>query len=285
MKKILYLLLFISTVCYSQPQALFFSHNVQTAASYDADAQAFFDVNTGLTTTQKSAVNQLVLDFKTAAIWTKMKAIYPFVGGTASADKWNLKDPRDLDAAFRLTFPNGATHSANGVDWNGTNQYANTFLVPSAALSSNNTHLSYYSRENTSEAACEVGGYNTSSSDLFAMYVSYSGTGISDQYSASSGRLSVTVANSSGFFLTSRTSSLSHAFYRNGSSLGSSSTSGGALPTYSVFIAARNASGSASLFTTRQCAFASIGDGLTSTEASAMYTAVQTFETTLGRQL
>ena len=31
-----------------------------------------------------------------------MKAIYPFVGGTATTHKFNLKDPADINAAFRL---------------------------------------------------------------------------------------------------------------------------------------------------------------------------------------
>ena len=38
-------------------------------------------------------------------------------------------------------------------------------------------------------------------------------------------------------------------------------------------------------WTNRQLAFTSIGDGLTDAEASALYTAVQAFQTTLGRQV
>ena len=53
-----------------------------------------------------------------------MKALYPFVGGTATSHKFNLKDPRDLDAAFRLQFNGGWTHNSNGVTPNGTNGYA-----------------------------------------------------------------------------------------------------------------------------------------------------------------
>jgi hypothetical protein len=35
----------------------------------------------------------------------------------------------------------------------------------------------------------------------------------------------------------------------------------------------------------RECAFSSIGDGLTDTQASNFYTAVQAFQTTLSRQV
>lgn len=78
----------------------------------DADALAFITAANITDTTQKSAVTQLVTDLKSANIWTKMKAIYPFVGGTASSHRFNLKDPRDLDVAFRLVFNGGWTHSS-----------------------------------------------------------------------------------------------------------------------------------------------------------------------------
>jgi hypothetical protein len=39
------------------------------------------------------------------------------------------------------------------------------------------------------------------------------------------------------------------------------------------------------VFSNREQAFASIGDGLTDTQASNFYTAVQAFQTTLSRQV
>ena len=78
---------------------------------YDPDAQAFFTAESTagvtLTTTQKTAVNNLVVNLKAANIWTKFKAIYPIVGGTATAHKFNLKNPADTNAAFRLAFTGG----------------------------------------------------------------------------------------------------------------------------------------------------------------------------------
>jgi len=95
----------------------------------DSDVLAFVSA-TGITdNTQKSAVNTLVTSLKGYSIWTKLNAIYPFIGGTASTHKWNLKDPRDLDAAYRLSFTGGWTHNANGITGNGTNAYADTFYA------------------------------------------------------------------------------------------------------------------------------------------------------------
>ena len=52
--------------------------------SYDSDAQAFFTASGITDLTQKNAVNQLVLDLKSNSLWTKIKALYPIVGGNAN---------------------------------------------------------------------------------------------------------------------------------------------------------------------------------------------------------
>jgi hypothetical protein len=56
-------------------------------------------------------------------------------------------------------------------------------------------------------------------------------------------------------------------------------------PTINYYIGARNNVLVASGFDNKETAFYSIGDGLTDTEAANFYTAVQTFQTTLGRQV
>ena len=77
-----------------------------------------------------------------------MKAIYPMVGGTATTHMYNLKDAQDTDAAFRLTFEGGWTHSATGALPNGTNGKANSHLVPNSDISSINAmSYGYYSRD------------------------------------------------------------------------------------------------------------------------------------------
>ena len=74
----------------------------QAEVGVDADAQAFITAAGITDSTQQSAIDTLVKQLKGYGIWSKMKAVYPFVGGTATTHKYNLKDPRDLNAAFRL---------------------------------------------------------------------------------------------------------------------------------------------------------------------------------------
>lgn len=94
-----------------------------------------FIVNAGITDQgQQDAVMQLVTDLEDAFIWDSMIAIYPYVGGTELAHKFNLKDAQDEDTSFRLNFgvDVGAwTHSANGSKpTNATTSKADTFFIP-----------------------------------------------------------------------------------------------------------------------------------------------------------
>lgn len=250
------------------------------AASNDADAQAFIDAAGITDATQKSAVNQLVLDLKSANIWTKMKAIYPIVGGTASTHKWNLKDPRDLDAAYRLTFATGWTHSSTGMT--PVNAYANTFFNPSAIT--NNNHISLYIRTNIDEAKIDMGVYNAGPGRAFDIEARISNTayygnhvpGIFSTYS---------ITDSRGFHINTRTTSTNQKGYLNGVLKVTNTSSGTQSISANTYIGARNDAGTANYYATKQYAFASIGDGLTDTEAANFYTAVQNYQTTLGRNV
>jgi hypothetical protein len=94
----------------------------------DASATAFSNAAGLVDTTQRTAINTLVKDLKRFGLWSKIKAFYPFVGGSATSHKYNLVDPRDTNDAYRLTFSGGWTHDSNGAQCNGTNTTANTNL-------------------------------------------------------------------------------------------------------------------------------------------------------------
>jgi len=87
-----------------------------------------------ITPEHRNYVHFVITSLKGVGTWDSIKALYGFIGGTAGGHKWNWKDVRDTDTAFRLIFPSGATHDSNGVLFNGTTQYANTHLNPSLVL-------------------------------------------------------------------------------------------------------------------------------------------------------
>lgn len=250
--------------------------------SYDTDALAFITA-TGITdNTQKSAINQLVLDLKSYSIWTKFKAIYPFVGGTSNSHKFNLKDPRDLDAAYRLQFINGWTHSSTGALPNGTDGYANTFLNPSTTLTINNLHMSYYSRTNNAINVYDMGIVNSGVGAIQATLKW--GDGNTYWRIASTPEVARAQTSSAKSFIFNKISSGYVSMFENNVQR-DDYTSNTSLPNGSFYLATRNIDGSTSSFSNRQLAFSSIGEGFTSTQALNFYTAIQNFNTTLGRQI
>jgi hypothetical protein len=251
----------------------------------DSDAQAFIAAAAITDPVQINAINTLVEGMKTDGVWTKMKAIYPFVGGTASTHKYNLKDPRDLDAAFRLVFNGGWTHSSTGATPNGTNGYADTKFNDSS-LTPNSSHISYYSRTNILTAAYDIGIYNGTKGIWFRISsIASMFTGGIFQDGASV-EVSALNTNSTGYYIGGKNGSTTTKFYKNGISVASEVKANTTATNTSIYFAALNQNGTAvSGFSNRQVAFSSIGDGLTDTDAANLYTRVQAFQTALSRQV
>jgi hypothetical protein len=259
--------------------------------SYDADAQLFFNAESAagvtLTTTEKDAVNQWVVDSKAAGIWTKFKAIYPMVGGTATSHKFNLKNPLDTNAAFRLSFIGGGTHSSNGYQPNGINAYANTFCT-TANMALNSAHHSFYSR--TDQAAAnryEMGVYQTTPNCNTALILkSQTGSAFVGKINnAGTGTTSTANSNSTGFYITSRTASNLNKSFKNETLFQTAPQNSGAVSTNPYFISANNNQGSPSNYSLKECAFSTIGDGLTDLESQLFYQITEKYQVALGRNI
>lgn len=269
-----------------------------STSNLDPNAQAFITAAGITDPTQKSAIDTLVLSLKANNLWTKLQAIYPFVGGTATSHKFNLKDPRDLDAAYRLTFNGGITHSSTGALPNGTNGYANTYLASGLINYPTSTYISlgYYSR---------TGGYHTTggnvigsfgnplgqatSARMLIRYVGASNTSLA-AFNYRDGIVAYGLGTDTlgtGMYIGSRTSRASKLFAR-GSLVGS--TNGGSTaydpPPYNIYLFAyNNRNISVANYTNKECAFAHIGVGLTDAECGTLTTIVNTFQTALGRNV
>jgi hypothetical protein len=257
----------------------------------DADWLAYYNrviaAGGSLTTTEQNATKQLVADLKANSLWTKMKAIYPMVGASAAACAQNLKS-----SSFTGTFTAGWTFASTGVTPNGTSAYMDTGFLPSASFTNNNTHISVYSRTDATSQACLIGAAkNASAIPLITIY----GRNLTnaynfDSYDYSDNRIAVNESiSSSAFFLNTRTSSTSFKAFRNGSQFGSTNTVANTddITTCDkeIYLGALNLNGSAAQFNNYQNAFASIGEGLTDTEASDFYDAVQAMQVTLSRNV
>lgn len=248
----------------------------------DADAVAFLAAAGITDPTITSAICTLVLSMKSNGTWTKMSAIYPMVGGTATTHKFNLKNPADTNAAFRLGFVGGWTHSANGALPNGTNALANTFFSPILNASQNSHHISYYSKTNSNLTEVEVGGSNATQGSVLEIRTS----GIT-YYRINSAITYITAADtdSRAFYIANRTASNVINGWRNSSKIATGTTLSGTMSAISYYLGALNNNGSPAFYSRKQCAFATIGSGLTDGEAASLYNSIQAFQTTLSRNV
>lgn len=263
-------------------------------ASTDRDALAFLEAATIYNENQQKAIIELVRRLKAAGLWSKMKAIYPFVGGTAASHKWNLKDPRDVDAAFRLTFTGGFTHSSTGVDANGTTGWAKTFFVPSTNATLGSVSYGCYVRENddfsTGGSLNDMGcGVAAGNAPHMAMLIRLSNTFYGDCWNNSTGRVQTANTDRRGFYIASRTTTAVFKCFRNGAQIGTTNTTTQSQTdlnglTMSLALFAFNRAGdSPTNFSKAEQAFAFIGDGLTDAEASTFNRIVDLYQKRLGR--
>ena len=272
------------------------SRGVQAAQSFYYNSAYSNEANTYLYstqitgTTQVSAINTLINGLKANNLWTKMKAVYPFVTDkTLQADmaaqmKFNLVNPQDSDAAFRLAFSGGWTYSTNGAQPNGTNGYADTKLNSLSNLTETSTSLSIYSRTNNTVSAHDISSREfVSYAFPFGILSNYSGT----TYSVWSDYLAtVSGVNTSAYFIQTKNSSILKLF-RNNSIIITDTKTLVQMPNANVIIgAAQDATiNGYAAFSNRQYAFATIGSGLNDTEVALLYSLVQQFQTDLTRQV
>jgi len=271
-----------------------FAFMAPSGPSYDADAQAFFTAVTNggdtLTTTEENAVNQFVLDLKSAGIWTSMNAIYPFVGGTATSTKWNLKDPQDTDAAFRITWrnPGNGTFSADGVKGDGSSFAGNSHYNPLTEWNGAARHISVYCNLAGSQGY-DTGANNPGVGNNNAIIVEFNAN---TSYSGFGGFITTSNTSKKGSIVGTYNSANnpSNILYLNGSNANSGNTT---VTDWNNPIAlfADNRSGTADGFspdggsyTSRRNATYTIGDHLDATEVSDLYDATTTFNTSLSRQ-
>ena len=250
-------------------------------ASFDADAVAFFTrVTTAggtLSTTEKQAVNQLVLDLKANSLWTPMKAVYPMVGASAAACAQNLKS-----SSFTGTFTSGWTFASTGVTPNGTSAYMETNFAPSSNISSSSASIGYYGGTTGVSTKCALGSGNAPYYyDLYPAYTSYGLFG--DIFDGSNTFTANT--NAAGFIFAYRNSSTTQKKHSIRGTITTLTESSGGTITSTVRLATRNTGGTNQDYSNFEQRFAFMGDGLTDTQASNFYTAVQAFQTTLSRQV
>ena len=202
-----------------------------------------------------------------------------------------------------MVFNGGWTHNSNGITGNATNAYADTFF---SVVSNTVRSLSVYTRNSTTTASSTYIGHHETFTinDEFTytneLYLFISSLAASIGVNNLGGEQFANNTNKSGFYsISNHTVVGQQALYKNGTLTNTVSASPGATGNVdrSLKIGALSNVGSTdgvfdpgsdslSNYTDQNLAFVLISDQfITAAEIANLYTAVQAFQTTLGRQV
>lgn len=254
------------------------------SSGLDSDAERFLTATGVSSPTIITAVNNFVVGAKDNGLWYKMDFLYPFIGGTSTSTKFNMKNPIDTDDAFRITWNGGMTFT-NGALSNGANGFGNTHFTPSINAGNNNTSIGYKSTTNLFASAMEMGAFN--SQRRFAIF-NFDDTQYVDMYgfNAGFGRVVISAPDTRGVYVASRTASNVLKLYRNGAQIGATATGVEGVVAeipFKLYVGALNNAGTAQFFCARNLTFAFSGSGLTDSDVSNLTTLINAFDTAIGR--
>lgn len=221
-----------------------------------------------------SGLNKFVKADKLIGTWDKAEGIYPYIGGTMTAHRYNLKNPVLLSTAFALSYTGSWTHNSVGVTPLGA--YADTFWIPNVQTNTTLGHnFSFYNRTLTAGGVqdCVMGTRTGGDNGTIALNIRRSDN-------ASNGTATYGISTTSKFF-TGDTNPLglyecnyfsgvvnlikNGLIHENGTSVLNRT-----FPSHSVFIGAINNKGSgAADFSNKNSGFTSVGKGFTFAESVA----------------
>lgn len=259
---------------------------VSSGPSYDPDAQAFFTAAGITNTTQKDAINFRVLSLKGTDIsynpsgldiWSKISRDLPFVGGSATSHKYDLKT-----AGICVTWAGGVTHDANGITGNGTNAYGLMDVSPTD-LGQNTGGFSIYSRNTAAIDHRAFGIYQTGPTSHFYIYPRYSDNNTYQGLNA--GEQSEANSDGSGNFIMTRQNATTYNVFIRGSKTAKTSISNTPSVRSIVLLAAYIEAVIGDYSTINLASATAFNLSLTDGEAAAMKAIDTQFQTLLSRNI
>ena len=263
--------------------------------AFDADAAAYLSavITAGgsVDATMSAATNTLFTGLKSNGLYSKLVAMYPFLGGTQNSCKFNAVNPVDSNAAFRLSYIGaGLSFSSSGMSVTNQTSAANTNLVPTNVFLTNAQTTGIYFTALPAVLTRNVflyGAYrddNFPASDFFQSVESTGGELTSVYYSRTND-LSWGAVNDG--LLTQSTDGSTIFIRRNGAAVASTSLVGN-ICQYPIYIGALNILNTTPPYFGEPTAIYSFfyeSQYLNSSECGIIETLINTFQTTLGRNV
>jgi hypothetical protein len=235
--------------------------------------------------TLKVNLDSLITRSRNHGWWAQCQVIYPFAGGTQNSCKYNLKDPRDADDAFRINFLGDTWTYTNVAADPGLSGYGNTFFNPSARLPDQNScHLSVYSMTNDAGGVDngDIGAYDgtTNLGFYLSTRTAWPDTSGKPYTAISKNSIQGGEVNGAGYFLITKSGAVAN-FYQNSPEVHSFPVATGNLPDLDLYICNQNfpAGGTPynNGFSQRPLSFATIGSGVDSATVVSMYADILDF--------
>ena len=192
---------------------------------------------------------------------------------------------RSAPGTNNLSFNGGWTYDFTGATPNGSNAYANTGVNDITSLNLNDAHISFYSTTNSNgSTGIDMGAGGTGGP--IAIQCGYLITNVRYAYANHSGTYGTneTAGNTGwGYYISNRTSSTTLQGWKNGTKVVNSANTSVSKSQNRIYIGALSNDTTQGSYGIKRCSFATIGYGLTDTEAQNLTTIINTFQTSIGR--
>jgi len=224
-----------------------------------------------------TGIDNYIKEVKSAAFFDKMLGVYPIIGDTATKIKWNLKNPADTDAAFRLGVIGNGIIAPTGYKSVVTGYFLETYINPSLHLSGDNESIGFYARNSTSSNGFVAGALSatsTGTSFIIRSVTSY-------VRSQSSTESPVNLSGSIGLIAANRMNATSFTMQSRDVLTNIANNSVARIDKTFRFGAINGSNGINSI----EFSFAYVSEGLTEAEMLAHNTAVENLQTALKRQV
>jgi len=232
-----------------------------------------------------NSLDTFVSQLKSNNLWNKFYALYPLVGGTSDSCKWNLI----TTSSFTLNYTGSFNFTNTGISGSGTTSNINTTFTPSINSADWATNNSFGVYVNTNV----TGGYDMGAESPFPASPAGADTYLISRYTNNlayffnSSSLTVASTDAKGFWFggVSGSSGTNINLYKNGTSVASKASPTTYTITKALYFTANDADGLTNERSTRQYSLSFIARAFNNTEASTLNTIVQTFQTSLGRNV
>lgn len=235
--------------------------------------------------TYSSVVNTMFASVRSAGLLPNIQAWWIFYS-SANESKYNVLNPVDTNAGFRLTFNGTGTFSSNGWLTNGTNAYADTHFLTSANQTINSNGFTLISGTNNTQLAgdpVEIGVLSVGNSFMF---LKNSGVGGKSGISLNQNNLVSTNTDAKGIFTATRQSATVSKLIRNNSVIANGNSGGTTLGLGNIYIGNLNISNTpyGIGWSNQRLQQAIMHNGMSDSDVNTLQGILDTFENALGRK-